>query len=141
MCLIRLHIFEIAETQAALERRGGIFESRARAVADENKGGKKERVAHRALVRRWRSAKIDLHEDLRLLEQLRAEGAAKTGWQLQLGKAFELWEEVESECSRIPGYRYTEDDDYIVNGEKSEVEQDVDYECRLNEGVHLDRCA
>ncbi|KAF2623048.1 hypothetical protein BU25DRAFT_462435 [Macroventuria anomochaeta] len=133
-CLIRLHIFDIAETQAGLERRGGVFSSRATAVAEEGRGRKQERIAHRALLRRWRLAKIDLYRDLCLLETLRAEGAGKTRWEIQLAKAFELWKEVELECSRIPGYRYAEENhEDIANEDESVIEQDAELEDRLNE--------
>ncbi|KZM20262.1 uncharacterized protein EKO05_0003653 [Ascochyta rabiei] len=136
-CLIRSHIFEIAETQAALERRGGIFLSRATAE-HETVGRGLEMVCHKALVRRWRLEKIDLYRDLCHLEALRTEGAGKTRWELQLVKAFDLWRDVEVECSRMPGYKYSKDDfSDVVDGEEPGVEpEQPNY--RLNE-VTLDR--
>ncbi|KAF1354381.1 hypothetical protein EJ07DRAFT_182431 [Lizonia empirigonia] len=129
-CLLRLHIFEIAETQAGLERRGGIFASRA--AADDALASSSERVCHRVLVRRWRIAKIDLHRDLCQLEALRDETAGTTRWKLQLAKAFELWKEVENECSRMPGYKYCEKS-AVVDREGSFVEPEVDFKHKLNE--------
>lgn len=90
-------------------------------------------------MKRWRTAKINVYRDLCLLETLRVEGAKKTRWELQLSKAFELWEEVAIECGRIPGYKYTvmkEADDSASEG-TWDVEQDADFECRLNEGMLL----
>ncbi|KAF9692043.1 hypothetical protein EKO04_009912 [Ascochyta lentis] len=131
-CLIRFHIFEIAETQAALERRGGIFASRA-AADNDAPGRAQERVCHRALVRRWRVAKIDLYRDLYQLYALRAEGAGKIRWELQLSKAFDLWSEVEIECSRMPGYKYSENGlSDVVDGDGPDVESDK-FDYRLNE--------
>lgn len=72
-------------------------------------------VAHKTLVRRWRLAKIDLYRDLSLLESLRTEDAEKPHWERQLDKAFEFWEQMELECSRMPGYRYSQEEDCPVN--------------------------
>lgn len=137
-CLLRLHIFEIAETQAGLERRGGIFASRA--AADDALASSSEIVCHRVLVRRWRLAKIDLHRDLCQLEALRDETAGTTPWKLQLAKAFELWKEVENECSRMPGYKYCEKS-AIVDREGSFVEPEVDVKDKLNKSMRHDHHA
>lgn len=102
-CRIRLYVCEIEEVPTALKRRGGIFESRAKARMGEEKKDNSERLIHSALVKRWRLAKIDLYEDLCLFEELCNEGANKTSWGSQLEKAFELWEEVKDNCCSIPG--------------------------------------
>lgn len=127
-CRVRLHIREIEETQAALERRGGIFASRAAAIAAEEPKDEGEKVVHELLVRRWRGAKMGLYKDLCLFEELRIEGVSKTRWGLQLDKAFGLWEEVKDECCRIPGYKYTEEAvDDAEDGEGSTLLRDVEY--------------
>ena len=135
--LIRFHIFDIAEIQAALEHRGGVFASRATAVDSATKPGQgTEWDTHRALVKQWRVAKINLYNDLCFLEALRDQGANKARWELQLAKAFELWKEVEIECSRIPGYLYAEEDDGdIASAETTDKERDAEIDCRLNEGM------
>ena len=89
--LIRFHIFDIAEIQAALEHRGGVFASRATAVDSATKPGQgTEWDTHRALVKQWRVAKINLYNGLCFLEALRDQGANKARWELQRAKAFEL---------------------------------------------------
>ncbi|KAJ4316213.1 hypothetical protein N0V94_005561 [Neodidymelliopsis sp. IMI 364377] len=108
-CLIRHYIYDITELQAALERRGGIFVSRDAAL-NERLGYGREKDLHKDLMRRWRIAKIGLHRQLSQLEALQEEGARKARWSIQLEKAFELWQEVEIECSRVPGYRDVEVD-------------------------------
>ncbi|KAH6643192.1 hypothetical protein C7974DRAFT_448272 [Boeremia exigua] len=121
-CVVRQHVAGIVEIQAALERRGGIFASRAKAMAGDDLSGRQERAVHRSLTRRWRLAKIDLHRDLELLRRLRGEGDDERRWGLQLGLAFALWREVEGECSRIPGYKYLGDDEQPVEAVRSGVE-------------------
>ncbi|KAJ4985422.1 hypothetical protein SVAN01_09082 [Stagonosporopsis vannaccii] len=88
-CLLRLHVLEITETQAAVERRGGIFTSKATAIDELEKDNRKDLVAHKTLMRRWRLATIDLYE-------------------------------------------YTEDDDRLVDEEKSELKIGVNLEHYLN---------
>src|SRR5690242_9328662 len=87
-CLLQLHVVEIAETKAALERRGGVFASKATAIDQLENDNRKDFIAHKTLMRRWRLAKIDLHKDLTLLEGLRSEDVCKPQWELQLDKAF-----------------------------------------------------
>ncbi|KAJ8105861.1 hypothetical protein OPT61_g9925 [Boeremia exigua] len=117
-CLMKSHVIEIAETQAALERRGGIFTSRATANAKAEENNRQEMVAHKTLMRRWKLAKIDSYKDLSLLEGLRTDGVDKTRWELQISKALELWNGKENDCSRVPGCMYTDDDD-VSNEEKT----------------------
>lgn len=67
------------------------------------------------------------------MDALRSLDFGKTRWKLQLDKAFDLWREVEVECSRMPGYRCVEvgsDDGASEN--KPEAEPQVGFEHRLN---------
>ena len=127
-CRIRLHVCEIEEVQAVLERRSGIFESRNKAREAEEKKDNSKRLIHSALVKRWELAEIDLYRDLCLLEELRDEGANKTSRDCQLDNAFELWEKVKDDCCSVPGYMHSQE---AVEHVESEGEhknmQSVDY--------------
>lgn len=140
-CLLRLHVFEISEIQTLLEQRGGVFTSRATAVSEQEMQNKEEMRLHKALVKRWRLVKIALHKDLLLLEDLHSLGANKPRWEIQLDKALEFWEDLKIECSTMPGYKYSEEDDCLANEEKSDLRLDADFECRLNEGTRIYRNA
>lgn len=141
-CRVRLYVCEIEEVQAALERRSGIFESRTKAREAEEKKDNSERLIHNALVKRWRHAKIGLYKDLCLFEELRDEGVNRTSRNLQLEKAFELWEEVRDDCCNIPGYMHSQE--VVGDGESEEGHehvQSVDYRQKqsmtLYSKVHL----
>jgi hypothetical protein len=127
-CCIRLHICEIEEVRAALVHRGGIFESRTKAREAEERFDNSERLAHGALVKRWRLAKIGLYNDLCVFEELRVEGDSRMRWSLELDKAFELWEEVKYDCCSVPGYVHTQEVAEDVESEnESEKVQPVDH--------------
>lgn len=113
---------------AALERRSSIFESKMKAREAEEKNNNSERLVHKALVKRWRHAKIGLYEDLCLFEELRDEGTNRTSRDSQLEEAFELWEEVRDDCCNILGCTHSQKVVGDIESEEGyEDVQSVDY--------------
>lgn len=131
-CLIRRHIFDISRIQAGIQYHGGAFALKA--AANDAPADSIEKIRRKTLRKRWIIAKLDLCRDLYLLEDLRAKGGQNTRWELQLSKAFEVWDEAMFDCSRVPGCKYIgENVSDVIDGCEPNDEPKMNIEHDLNQ--------
>ena len=109
VCFTEARIAEVKATQAALSRRGGIFDS-------SNAGGEwcttesnaKKWMTHRDWTKQWRRTRLNcwrLEATLEKLQDERCDMAEQWG----LDEALYIWELAKDECSQVPGYGHTGD--------------------------------
>jgi hypothetical protein len=101
-CLIDQYIVDIRNLQAVFESRGGIFASNPKSTEDP------ESLRHEQYLKVWRLSKIGCHQDIQLLEQLRAE-FPQMAEEWGVTSALSRWDNARDELSRIPGCNYIED--------------------------------
>lgn len=100
-CLIDDHFEDIRQIKAAFERRGGIFGSRTRSTVHID-------LKHKDYVKMWTVAKIQCYRDVELLEKLRDDHSDQAEeWGVLEGLGH--WEQSRDEATRVPGYKYVED--------------------------------
>lgn len=111
-CVMNHHVAEIKSTQNGLQRRGGIFASKEKALQE----GQIQCKRHRAWTRKWRLAKIQCAKDLEFLESLRNSNPEMVGAE-GIEAALDIWDHAKEECSRVPGCGYLEDVDAEITAE------------------------
>lgn len=98
-CLINDQISEIRVVQAGIQNRGGIFASKGQYGLD------RKWMSHKDWSTKWRLIKIQCAHHITTLERLRKdhpEQAEEWG----ITQALEVWEQMQEECSRVPGCKY-----------------------------------
>jgi hypothetical protein len=101
-------INDIKIAQAALARRGGIFESsKAGPALCTTDFDDKKWMSHKDWIRQWMRAKVNFWRLVATLEKLRDEHVEVVE-ERGVNEALCLWELAKDECWQVPGFRYAE---------------------------------